>query len=96
MLNTQNGSLIQMAIEHQHTQRTIQRLARAVAQALQLRVEDPNVILAPYLGQPITLGNHQAMQQWVATTLATLDLTADSNALGPLCDHLMQTLDEVI
>lgn len=95
MLSTPQRSPLQALIERQHTQRIIQRLARAVAQDLQLRMADPTVVLAPHLGQPITLGNRDALQQWVESTLIELDLPVDSDALEPLCQQLNRILSEV-
>lgn len=95
MLNLPQGSPIHAEIERQHTQRIIQRLARAVAQDLQLRLEEHTLVLAPRLGQPITLGNRDALQQWIESTLIELDLPVDSDALEPLCQQLNRILSEV-
>ncbi|WP_253452395.1 hypothetical protein [Halomonas sp. Y3] len=95
MLNLPQGSPIHAEIERQHRQHIIRRLARAVAQDLQLRLEEPTLVLAPRLGQPITLGNRDALQQWVTDTLVELDLPMDSDALEPLCEQLNRILSEV-
>jgi hypothetical protein len=95
MLNTLQLASIQTMIDQRQTQRAITRLSRAVAQALQLRFEDPSIVLAPHLGQPITLSNREALERWVAEALRDLNLPADSDALAPLRDHLAQTLEEV-
>lgn len=95
MLNTLQLAPIQAMVEQRHTQRAITRLSRAVAQALQLRLEDPTIVLAPHLGQPITLRNHEALERWIEEALSDLNLPADSDALAPLRDRLAQTLEEV-
>lgn len=94
MLNIPEGSPIQALLDHQAKQRAIQRLARAVAQALQLRVDNPALVLAPHLGQPITLGNDEALERWVEKTLIELGLPADTEAVGPLCRRLADFLEE--
>lgn len=94
MLNIPEGSPLQTWLDHQDRQRAIRRIARAVAQALQLHVDNSALVLAPPLGQPITLDNRQALEQWVEETLIELSLTADTEAVEPLCHRLVQRLEE--
>ena len=94
MLNMPQGSPIQILLDRQDTQRAIRRLAFAVAQAMRLRVEDPTLVLAPHLDQPITLNNRAALEQWVEETLLDLNLPAETAAVEPLCQHLAQILEE--
>jgi len=97
MLSAPETSPIPAMIEHQQAQRAIRRLTRALAQALQLRVEDPAVVLAPYLDQPVTTNNREALQRWVEETLSDLDLPTDSpESLEALCVRLTNTLEEAI
>lgn len=97
MLNAPETSPIPAMIEHQQAQRAIRRLTRALAQALQLRVEDPAVVLAPYLGQPAATDNLEALHQWVEATLIELDLPSNSTeSLDALCVRLTNTLEEAV
>jgi hypothetical protein len=95
MLSIPQKSSIQALLDRQATQRAIRRLAYAVAQTLQLRVENPALVIAPHLGQPITLSNQEALELWVEETLNELDLPIDTEAVEPLCQHLAQILEEV-
>lgn len=95
MLSIPKGSPIQAKSEHQARKRTIRRLARAMTQALRLHVDNPALVLAPRLGQPITLSNQEALEQWTQQTLHDLDLSPDSAAIEPLCHRLTRALEEV-
>lgn len=95
MLSIPQRPALQAFLDHQETQRAVRRLARAMTQALRLHVESPALILAPHLGQPITLSNQEALEQWTQQTLHDLGLSPDSEAIEPLCHRLALVLEEV-
>lgn len=95
MLNLPQESPIRAEFERQGRQRTIRRLANAVAQASHLRMDDAPGALAHLLDQPITLRDSEALQRWVADMLIELDLRADNAAIEPLCLRLTKILGDV-
>ena len=95
MLSISQKPQLHALIEQRERQRNIQRLARAVAQSLQLNMNNPNLVLGPQLGQPLRLKNHEALEQWVEEILEKYDLPASSQAIEPLCQKLVQCFEEI-
>ncbi|PAU74073.1 hypothetical protein [Halomonas salipaludis] len=94
MLSLSQSPSLQAFFDHCETQRAIRRLTHAMTQRLRLHVEHPALVLAPCLGQPITISNQDALEKWVELALHDLDLPANNEAIEPLCQRLAQVLEE--
>lgn len=93
MIHIAHDPWLQDLLAQQDAQRAVKRLTCAVAQQLRLDIQSPSLILAPLLGQPITLNNQEALEQWVQGELDALDLTASTAAVEPLRIRLVKVLD---
>lgn len=95
MLSISQKPQLHALIEQRERQRNIKRLTRAVAQSLRLNMNNPDLVLNPYLDQPMQLNNNEALEQWVEETLEKYDLPTNSQAIEPLCRQLVQFFEEI-
>ncbi len=92
MLSTTHATWLQERLDQDAERRDTKRLVLAIAQQLRLDLHHPALVLAPVLGQTISLSNHQALEQWITEQLDIQQIHAAEADFERLCSQLNQIL----
>lgn len=82
-------------LEEREKQHTLRRLALSVAMRLRLEIDNPNLVLAPFLQQPVQSSNLTSLTAWVKRELDDIDIEPEGDLLEQLCSRLQYRLSEL-
>lgn len=92
MLSNPHATWLQDRLDQDAERRDTKRLVLAIAQQLRLDLHHPALVLAPVLGQSLSLSNRRALEQWLTNQLSIQQIHAAEADVERLCTQLNKLL----